>query len=75
MSLIDFSLTGRATRMSKLASGEPQEEFGAARRCTADGCASLLSRYNPAATCSVHRGWLGEATPRRRRASGPSQRD
>lgn len=67
MSLLDFSLTGRETRMYKLASGERQEQFGDARRCAAAACGAVLSRYNPATTCSVHRGWLGEGTPRRRR--------
>lgn len=66
MSLIDFSLTGRETRMHKLASGDALEQFGAARRCRADNCEALLSRYNPATTCSLHRGWLGEPTTRRR---------
>lgn len=66
MSLIDFSLTGRETRMHKLASGDRLEQFGDERRCAADECSAVLSRYNPAPTCSVHRGWLGDPTARRR---------
>ena len=67
MSLIDFSHSGREARMYKLASGERLEEFGAERRCTVDSCRALLSRYNPARTCSLHRGWHANPTPRRRR--------
>lgn len=66
MSLIDFPTTSRAGRMSKLASGEPLEHFGVARLCEADGCGARLSRYNPAATCSLHRGWAAPVQPRRR---------
>lgn len=66
MSLIDFSHTGRDARMHKLSSGERLQQFGAARRCAADSCGALLSRYNPGRTCGVHRGWLSDPTPRRR---------
>lgn len=67
VSLIDFSVATRESRMTKLQSGEPQDDFGAARRCEAGDCNALLSRYNPARTCSVHRGWHEQPTPRRRR--------
>lgn len=40
-----------------LASGAPLETFDRKRRCEADGCGARLSRYNPSATCSLHRGW------------------
>lgn len=40
-----------------LATGAPLETFDHKRRCEADGCGARLSRYNPSATCSVHRGW------------------
>jgi hypothetical protein len=31
--------------------------FGNARTCAADGCATRLSRYNPAPYCYLHKGW------------------
>ena len=67
VSLIDFAVATRKSRMTKLQSGEPQDDFGSARRCEAGDCGALLSRYNPARTCSVHRGWHEQPTPRRRR--------
>ena len=27
------------------------------RECSADGCETKLSRYNPSDTCTVHAGW------------------
>ncbi len=66
VSLIDFSVATREARASKLASGDPLDDFGAARRCEALDCSALLSRYNPAKTCSVHRGWHTPPSPRRR---------
>jgi len=42
--------------------------FGKARVCAADGCETKLSRYNPDAYCSVHRGWDKRVITRRRRA-------
>ncbi len=41
--------------------------FGEARVCTADGCETQLSRYNPDIFCSVHRGWDRQVVTRRRR--------
>ncbi len=67
MSLIDFSVTTRESRMSKLEAGERMEDFGAQRRCEADECQALLSRYNPSRTCGVHRGWHTSPAPRTRR--------
>ncbi len=67
MSLIEFSVSRRDARMHKLASGDRIEQFGDARYCGVDSCGARLSRYNPAPTCGVHRGWLGDAVPRRRR--------
>jgi len=42
--------------------------FGKARVCAAEGCETKLSRYNPDAYCSVHRGWDKRVITRRRRA-------
>jgi hypothetical protein len=41
--------------------------FGTARTCSADGCETQLSRYNPDTYCSVHRGWDRQVVTRRRR--------
>src|SRR5215204_5021152 len=40
--------------------------FGNARTCAADGCATQLSRYNPAHCCYLHHDWdvLTRARPR-----------
>jgi hypothetical protein len=35
----------------------PVRSFGNARTCAADGCATRLSRYNPAPCCYLHEGW------------------
>lgn len=67
MSLIDFSVTTREPRANKLEPGDPLDVYGTTRRCNADGCQSLLSRYNPTTTCGAHRGWR-EAPTRRRKA-------
>lgn len=67
MTLLDPSVTVRDSRVMKLESGEPMENFGTTRRCAAEGCGALLSRYNPAKTCGLHRGWHGEPQSRRRR--------
>ena len=40
-----------------LESGKPLSTWGVQRRCTAPGCDTLLSRYNPADTCTSHGGW------------------
>lgn len=68
MSLLDFAVTAHAGRMSKLEPGDRLDEFGTARQCTAAQCSAVLSRYNPASTCSVHRGWRNEPQTRRRSA-------
>jgi hypothetical protein len=41
--------------------------FGNARTCAADGCATQLSRYNPAHCCYLHQGWDREPVTRPRR--------
>jgi hypothetical protein len=35
----------------------PVRIFGQARTCAVDGCATKLSRYNPASCCTLHQGW------------------
>lgn len=49
--------TGRA-----LAAGDRVEEYGVRRTCEAATCSAQLSRYNPALTCSLHRGWVSTRT-------------
>ena len=66
MSLITPSVTMRENRAMPLTSGDPLENFGTTRHCTADGCTARLSRYNPASRCGVHRGWQEPPQPRRR---------
>jgi hypothetical protein len=41
--------------------------FPASRTCQAAGCATQLSRHNPARHCSVHRGWDRQTIHRPRR--------
>jgi hypothetical protein len=41
--------------------------FGNARTCAADGCATQLSRYNPAPFCNLHKGWDREQRTHARR--------
>jgi hypothetical protein len=41
--------------------------FGKVRTCAADGCATQLSRYNPAPFCYLHKGWDLEHRTRPRR--------
>jgi len=43
--------------------------FGDARTCVVDGCATRLSRYNPARCCAIHQGWDQQAPRARRRRS------
>ena len=45
----------------------PVRSFGNARACAADGCATRLSRYNPAPCCYLHKGWDLEQRIRPRR--------
>ena len=66
VSLIDYTVTTRESRMSRLSWGDPLESFGAERRCEADDCGARLSRYNPGRTCGVHRGWSEEPGRRTR---------
>jgi hypothetical protein len=41
--------------------------FGKVRTCAVDGCATQLSRYNPAPFCDLHKGWDLEHRTRPRR--------
>jgi hypothetical protein len=34
--------------------GKPSRRFASGRVCSRTGCGTRLSRYNPAATCSLH---------------------
>jgi len=67
LSIVDFPVSRRESRMNALQTGDPLEQFGEQRRCGAPDCRALLSRYNPASTCSLHRGWIPGPTPRRKR--------
>ena len=48
---------GSASPGEKLISGEALTRYGAQRVCQVPQCATWLSRYNPDALCSQHRGW------------------
>jgi len=45
-----------------LAAGDRIEEYGMRRTCDVATCTAQLSRYNPATTCSLHRGWVSTRT-------------
>lgn len=47
----------RQSRHQRVLAGDRLEHYGAARRCHVEGCATVLSRYNPSSTCAVHAGW------------------
>ena len=67
MTLLTPSVAARESRAIPLQTGDPMTSFGTARRCGAPDCGARLSRYNPAATCSLHQGWREGPQPRRRR--------
>ncbi len=66
---VDTDDGGDAAKARRRAPGADPEvrSFGEARVCTADGCETQLSRYNPDIFCSVHRGWDRQVVTRRRR--------
>ncbi len=69
---VDADEAGEAgARTRRRAPGADPEvrSFGEARVCSADGCETQLSRYNPDSFCSVHRGWDRQVITRRRRTS------
>jgi hypothetical protein len=47
----------RQARHQRVVSGDQIPSFGVARHCPVEGCGTVLSRYNPSATCAVHAGW------------------
>lgn len=47
----------RQSRHQRVVGGQRLENYGERRRCCADGCGTVLSRYNPSPTCTVHAGW------------------
>ena len=47
----------RRSRTAKLEHGSPPTQQAPDRRCSAPGCATVLSRYNPSGTCARHAGW------------------
>ena len=57
----------------KLVTGKALQRFAPGRICGAVTCATRLSRYNPATTCSQHRGWhpAGDSPPPARRRRRP----
>ena len=54
--------------------GEPKRvtAFGRGRVCTADGCTTVLSEYNPSAYCVVHAEREATSRARRSRSAGSS---
>jgi hypothetical protein len=59
--------TEARTRRRAPGSDPEVRSFGKSRVCAAEGCETRLSRYNPDAYCSVHRGWDRQVITRRRR--------
>jgi hypothetical protein len=47
----------RQSRHQRVVGGERVEDFGEQRRCDAEDCDTVLSRYNPSSSCTVHAGW------------------
>ncbi|HSK90013.1 MAG TPA: hypothetical protein VK875_01750 [Euzebyales bacterium] len=47
----------RQSRHNRVVGGDRLQDYGNQRRCAADDCGTLLSRYNPSSTCTVHAGW------------------
>ncbi|HKE99081.1 MAG TPA: hypothetical protein VKG45_09145 [Actinomycetes bacterium] len=60
---------GTTTKVRRRAPGADPEvrSFGTERTCSAEGCDTKLSRYNPDSFCSMHRGWDRQVVTRRRR--------
>jgi hypothetical protein len=54
MELVTAHPGGTTVLASGLIYGKPSREFLSGRVCNQAGCGTLLSRYNPASTCSVH---------------------
>lgn len=47
----------RQSRHYRVVGGDRLNDYGAQRRCHVEGCETVLSRYNPSKTCTVHAGW------------------
>lgn len=47
----------RQPRHERVVSGDRLDDYGAARTCYVPDCETVLSRYNPSATCAIHAGW------------------
>jgi hypothetical protein len=47
----------RRSRHQSITGGEEVQDHGRNRQCSASGCDTRLSRYNPSATCATHAGW------------------
>lgn len=47
----------RQSRHQRVVAGDRLENYGERRRCEADDCTTVLSRYNPSSTCASHSGW------------------
>lgn len=45
------------SRHTRVVGGDRLEDYGEHRRCCAEACTTVLSRYNPSQTCTVHAGW------------------
>jgi hypothetical protein len=69
LSLLD-SINLRQSSAQALRSGRALETKDADRVCDEPSCTTRLSRYNPAASCSMHEGWE-DPVPNRR---GPAKR-
>jgi hypothetical protein len=63
------TVSNRQERVKRRSPGAdpPIRTFGAQRVCAADACDVRLSRYNPGAYCSLHRGWDRQVVTRRQR--------
>lgn len=67
MSLVPTTVAARESRAVPLQTGHPMQDFGQRRQCEEPECRVVLSRYNPASRCTLHKGWT-DAVPTRRRA-------
>ena len=47
----------RQSRHHSLTHGNGLRRFEEGRRCSAEDCETVLSRYNPSMTCAAHAGW------------------
>jgi hypothetical protein len=70
MALLDAVNLRQSSARSLRPSKRTVEHQGTDRVCDEPTCTTQLSRYNPAASCSVHAGWADPAKPRRRKRAG-----